>query len=65
MKRLETVLSIVGSILGFIWMLGPPSFQVIGRGIFIALLVVLGIAGAAGIIILYLVAKSQLAPPYG
>jgi hypothetical protein len=64
MKRLVSLTELAGSLIGFLWLFGPPAWQEVGRGVTIALLVVLGIAGGSGVALIYIVVRSQVQPPY-
>lgn len=64
MKRLRDLIEWGGSLLGLLWLFGPPSWQPINRGTTIALAVVLllVLAFVAGVAIRILV--DQRRPPY-
>lgn len=64
MKKVWSFIEAVGSILGFALLLGPPAFQDINRGVTIALLVTLAIAGGFGAFLMAAIVKSQREPSY-
>jgi hypothetical protein len=64
LKRAWTVFELLGSLLGFVWLIGPPAWQEIPRGVTEALLIVVGLCGIVGAGLLLHLAHNQRQPPY-
>lgn len=64
LKRLWSIIEIIGTLLGFLLLMGPPSWQGASRGITIVLFAVLILAGGIGAILLIIVVQSRRQPSY-
>jgi hypothetical protein len=63
-KRFLALVETFGSLLGFLVLFGPPAWSEVNRGVTIALLCTVGIAGAFGVVLLIKIASSQREKPY-
>jgi len=64
-KRLWSLIEIIGTLLGFLLLFGPPSLNGVNEGIKIILAIFVTIALGAGIGFLVIVVQSIKQPPYG
>lgn len=64
MKRVDSILSIIGALAGFLLLLGPPAWQEVNRAITYAILITLLIALIAAGIISIRIYLDQRRPPY-
>lgn len=63
-KRFGSLLETIGSLIGFVWLLGPPSWQDINRGTTIALLFVLFLTAITALILSIHLYHNQNKAPY-
>lgn len=63
-KRIWSLIEIIGTLLGFLLLFGPPSWNGVNRGITIALAIVCAFALSVGIAFLVIVIQSIRQPPY-
>jgi uncharacterized membrane-anchored protein len=64
MKKIIGIIEGMGSIIGFIILLGPNAWQEANRSITTGIVVVLILAGIAGLSLLVLLAYNQARPTY-
>lgn len=64
LKRLWAVVEVLGTLIGFLWLFGPPAWQPVNRGVTTALLVLVLLIGGFGAYLIVAIVVSQRQPPY-
>jgi hypothetical protein len=64
LNLVKGTVEVAGSLAGLFWLFAPDSLREIPQGITIVLLVLLSILGVFGAVVVAVIVRSQLEPPY-